>query len=735
MTCREEILKTVRQLAQEEFSPHEVAVAMASGGSKYGLATIKTHITSLMCGHPTGQHIGYDDLVRVAKGRYRLAGAHDHLTRASELRANRKPKNWRPGASNEARRKQLLDLKNETIYRLQVGAGERYVTVQGAAELTRLTIGRVQQLARGDWPAIKIGSAWLIDLDSVLAYRSLARPRNAGPRQLRNTINYINPRKSEVFETRPGVITTAANLCRLFALSWSVMVSLQKRGLPAYRFGAETLIYEDDWEAFLRHEWERPRLKRAFSLPKPDGTIEGPIIPSPMRGLPRSKRNRGQFAGWTEWYVEQLEQGKPPSVPPPLKSRRPARAAEKAVVASEVPKTSRKSRPMPPEPLQPTGVATSRELTFLRGQTIDRLEVGGETYVTTRFAAQALGLGGCQCCTLARTVWPAVKFGSCYLIDHDSVVSYHALPRGDGIEPLDEGKRGFYLQQREILKTRPGIITTLAHLGRSFGMNAYMTGYVKKGLKAQRIGNETIVYEDDWWEFVRREWERPRLQRPWALPKPDGVVPGPKIPSPLMGKSRTEIAESDRSGWERQYVERLEKGEPPPLPAPRSDHTAARYNLPNPKRIRLPRENPFGPPWRVDRLEVESLKFITIKGVASRVGGSIHVAIPIVNEYFPRVHIGRVIVVPERFISHWSEQTGRQPLPNWAAMSTKGEEINTRPGILTTAVSISRQTGISLDVISKWIRKGVPVHKIGNTQLIYEDDFERVTGISIRRPK
>lgn len=77
MTCRDEILAAVRQLAirtsRDAFSPAEIVKEVRLQGSGYKESTIRTHVTSRMCADAPDHHaVVYDDLERVGRGLYRL---------------------------------------------------------------------------------------------------------------------------------------------------------------------------------------------------------------------------------------------------------------------------------------------------------------------------------------------------------------------------------------------------------------------------------------------------------------------------------------------------------------------------------------------------------------------------------------------------------------------------------------------------------------------------------------
>lgn len=76
MSCREEILDVINHhFPNAEFTPQEVIDIMLEAETEYSESTISTHITSRMCRDAPDHHaVTYDDLERVAMGRYRLLG-------------------------------------------------------------------------------------------------------------------------------------------------------------------------------------------------------------------------------------------------------------------------------------------------------------------------------------------------------------------------------------------------------------------------------------------------------------------------------------------------------------------------------------------------------------------------------------------------------------------------------------------------------------------------------------
>jgi hypothetical protein len=79
MTARDEVLAAARSLAARSedgtFSLANVISELRRRRSMYEESTIRTHVTSTMCSNAPDHHgTDYDDLERVDRGRYRLAG-------------------------------------------------------------------------------------------------------------------------------------------------------------------------------------------------------------------------------------------------------------------------------------------------------------------------------------------------------------------------------------------------------------------------------------------------------------------------------------------------------------------------------------------------------------------------------------------------------------------------------------------------------------------------------------
>lgn len=75
--CREEILEAVEAIMagkdRKVFTVREVVDYMKAKGTVYAESTIRTHITSRLCGNAPDNHpVTYDDLVRVGHGEYAL---------------------------------------------------------------------------------------------------------------------------------------------------------------------------------------------------------------------------------------------------------------------------------------------------------------------------------------------------------------------------------------------------------------------------------------------------------------------------------------------------------------------------------------------------------------------------------------------------------------------------------------------------------------------------------------
>jgi len=82
MTCREEVLECVHAIleasGETEFSTPQVLLCMVRRRSRYQATTIRTHISSKMCANAPKNHgVRTNGFVRVAHGRYRLAGSED----------------------------------------------------------------------------------------------------------------------------------------------------------------------------------------------------------------------------------------------------------------------------------------------------------------------------------------------------------------------------------------------------------------------------------------------------------------------------------------------------------------------------------------------------------------------------------------------------------------------------------------------------------------------------------
>jgi hypothetical protein len=77
-TCREEILEAIDALLQRSetdvFSVSDVVNEMRARGTSYQEATIRTHVTSRMCGNAPDNHgVVYSDLRRLDRGLYKLS--------------------------------------------------------------------------------------------------------------------------------------------------------------------------------------------------------------------------------------------------------------------------------------------------------------------------------------------------------------------------------------------------------------------------------------------------------------------------------------------------------------------------------------------------------------------------------------------------------------------------------------------------------------------------------------
>jgi hypothetical protein len=76
MTARDEILAVLPAVCARTvdgtFTPQDVIDELRRHGSTYAPSTIRTHVVSRMCANAPDQHARtYDDLERVADGRYR----------------------------------------------------------------------------------------------------------------------------------------------------------------------------------------------------------------------------------------------------------------------------------------------------------------------------------------------------------------------------------------------------------------------------------------------------------------------------------------------------------------------------------------------------------------------------------------------------------------------------------------------------------------------------------------
>ena len=77
-TCREEILEAIdaliRRRESDVFSVNDVVMEMRARGTSYKEATIRTHVTSRMCGNAPDHHgVVYSDLRRLDRGLYQLS--------------------------------------------------------------------------------------------------------------------------------------------------------------------------------------------------------------------------------------------------------------------------------------------------------------------------------------------------------------------------------------------------------------------------------------------------------------------------------------------------------------------------------------------------------------------------------------------------------------------------------------------------------------------------------------
>ena len=76
MTARDQILAALPDIEARSvngsFSPQDVVAELRRRGSTYAESTIRTHVVSRMCADAPDNHARtYDDLERVADGRYR----------------------------------------------------------------------------------------------------------------------------------------------------------------------------------------------------------------------------------------------------------------------------------------------------------------------------------------------------------------------------------------------------------------------------------------------------------------------------------------------------------------------------------------------------------------------------------------------------------------------------------------------------------------------------------------
>ena len=77
-TCRDEILQAIdavlRRSGADAFSVDDVVGEMRGRNTSYTEATIRTHITSRMCGNSPDHHgVVYSDLRRIDRGLYKLS--------------------------------------------------------------------------------------------------------------------------------------------------------------------------------------------------------------------------------------------------------------------------------------------------------------------------------------------------------------------------------------------------------------------------------------------------------------------------------------------------------------------------------------------------------------------------------------------------------------------------------------------------------------------------------------
>ena len=76
-TCREQILTAAKQITQfknqNEFTILEILNYLTQQNTPYKESTIRTHITSRMCGNAPSNHaVTYNDLTRIKPGVYSL---------------------------------------------------------------------------------------------------------------------------------------------------------------------------------------------------------------------------------------------------------------------------------------------------------------------------------------------------------------------------------------------------------------------------------------------------------------------------------------------------------------------------------------------------------------------------------------------------------------------------------------------------------------------------------------
>lgn len=81
MTARTEILDALpalrARLGRATFTPAEVVDELQRRGTTLAPRTIRTHVTSRMCSNAPDNHaVVFEDLIRVARGLYRLSEDH-----------------------------------------------------------------------------------------------------------------------------------------------------------------------------------------------------------------------------------------------------------------------------------------------------------------------------------------------------------------------------------------------------------------------------------------------------------------------------------------------------------------------------------------------------------------------------------------------------------------------------------------------------------------------------------